>query len=181
MKGLNELLRDIANARQQMEKLSNDLPRIIGVESVKVVKLNFALQGYDSGNGVTKWPARKASTNAAYDRGRIKNSRTGKLSKYRSGKNSTYKGSVYSSSKPLLEQTMNLLNSIHYVSSRRTVWVGVNLSLVPYAKAINEGLAHQPIRQYMPKPNQGANSKIQSIVKKRIDYETSKAMRLFKK
>lgn len=181
MKSLSDLMRDMANARKNMEKFADALPRVIGVESVRIVKANFSIQAYDSGNGITKWPARKASTNAQYDRGKTVNSKTGKLSKYRSGKNSVYKGSVYSSANPLLLQTHNLFNSIHYVASKKRVFVGINLSLVPQGKAINEGLAHQPQRQFLPKPSDGANPKIINAVGKRIKYETDKAMRAFKK
>lgn len=180
MKDLSALQRDIARARQDMAKLADNLPRIIGTESVRIVKLNFQLQAYDSGNGITAWPKRKPATNAAYDRGHTY-SKSGKRSKYRTGKNGTYKGSVYSSSNPLLRQTLALYNSIHYVASKRTVFVGTSLTLVPYAKAHNESLNHQPLRKYMPTRSEGANPKIISTVKKRIDYETSKAMHLFKK
>ncbi len=184
MKDLTTLANDIAQARKGMQTLNENLPRIMGVESVKIVKYNFDIEGYDSGNGITQWAKRKAATNAAYDRGRSKITRganTGKLSKYRSGKNSTFKGSVYSSAKPLLRQTLTLFNGIHYRVSGRRVFIGVDLGLVPYARAHNEGLNHEPRRQYMPYGSQRANPKILGVIKKRIDYEQGKVMRVFKK
>lgn len=184
MKDLTTLANDIATARKGMQTLNENLPRIMGVESVKIVKQNFALQGYDTGNGVDKWDARKPATNAAYDRGRRKITQgpnTGKLSKNRSGRNATYKGSVYSSAKPILDQTGNLKNSVHYRAMRRRVFIGVNLSEIPYAQAHNEGLHHEPRRQYMPFGSQKANPKILDVMRKRIDYEQGKVMRVFKK
>lgn len=181
MKSLTNLSSDISRIRRDLEKLTNNLPRIIGTEAVKAVKSNFQIEAYDSGNGITKWPKRKQATNNAYDRGRTVNKKTGKKSKYRHGKNSTYKGSVFSSSKPLLRQTLALYNSIHYVANKRSVFVGVDLGLVPYAKSHNEGISPQPKRQYMPLKSEKANPKIIGIVRKRIDWETAKIMKIFKR
>lgn len=181
MKSLANLFTDMSNARKAMQQVVDSAPRIIGVEAVKSIKQNFSLQGYDSGISFTKWPKRKPQTDAAYDRGRTVSPRTGKLSKYRKGKNGTYKGSVYSSSKPILDQTGDLKNSVHYLASKRRVFVGVNLALIPYAKAHNEGLNHEPKRQYMPLPGEKANPKILAAAKKQLDYSTSQAMRLFKR
>ena len=184
MKDLATLQRDIAEARKGMQALNENLPRIIGVETVKIIKQNFDMQGYDSGKGFEKWTPRKPATNAAYDRGRTRITRgpnTGKLSKYRSGKNSTYKGSVYSSAKPILDQTGTLKNSIHYRAMKRRVFIGVNLSEVPYAEAHNAGWNHEPRRQFMPYRAQMGNPKILGVMRKRIDYEQAKVMRLFKK
>ena len=154
-KSLQQLLNDFKASRQAMEKLSNDIPRIMGNESVKVVKENFSLQGYDDGAGVKPWKARDPKTDKAYDRrGRMK-------------------GSVYSSRNPLLKQTRNLFNSIKYRVSQKVVEIGVDLGLIPYAEKMNEE------RQYIPtlKPNikmlQGFQSK--------IVRERDKAMKDFKK
>lgn len=181
MRSLTDLFRDIQSARKQMQAVADAAPRIIGVESVKAIKENFRLEGYDSGNAFTKWKDRKPSTNAQYDRGKKLNQKTGKLSRYRVGKNGTYKGSVFSSSKPILDQIGTLKNSIAYRANKRNVFIGVNNNLVPYAKAHNEGLNHQPKRQYMPLPGQPASPKIVTNVKRQLDYQTAKAMRLFKR
>lgn len=182
MQDLAALLRDFKKAQGDVEQfIKKDLPRIIGTESVRIVRENFYNQSYDSGNGITKWPERKESTNKNYDRGRTANAKTGKLSKYRTGKNSTYKGSVYSSSKPLLRQTLALFNSIAYQIRGTSVFIGTNTNLIPYAVPHNEGTHHEPKRQYIPMPSQGGNIKIQKAIGKKIDYEISKRMRAFKK
>jgi len=51
-KSLSQLLADWRKAQIDMQKLQSDLPRITGNESVKVIKDNFKLQGYDYGIGV---------------------------------------------------------------------------------------------------------------------------------
>lgn len=182
MQDLSKLLSDFKKSRAAMDVLMKQTPDIIGIESVKIVKANFLIEAYDSGNGITPWPKRKDATNKSYDRGKSVNQKTGKLSKYRTGKNSTYKGSVYSSTKPLLRQTLALFNSIRYKASSGYVFIGVDLSIVPYAKAHNQGLHHEPIRKFMPYPNErNGNPKIMAAVRKKIDYETKKAMRTFSK
>lgn len=196
MQDLNVLLRDFQKARQNVDALLKKTPDIIGVESVKAVRDNFRVQGYDEGKGVTKWQPRKESTNKSYDRGKTINPRTGKLSKYRTGKNSVFKGSVYSSSNPILIQTHTLMNSIQYKKAGNVVWVGVSgnftginpqrgtstsTPISTYGQAINEGLGHQPKRKFMPTKNEGPNQKILKNVKKKIDHETNKAMKQFSK
>lgn len=180
MQSLEQLLSDFRQARREHELMLKDAPRIIGIESVKIIHENFRISGYDTGNGVEKWQPRKASTNANYDRGRTKNPKTGKLSKYRTGKNGTFKGSVYSSSKPLEMQTMNMYNAIQYRIAGGYVFIGANMSLVPYIKAQNEGLNHQPIRQFMPKPGQGANVKMVKAINGKLKIRTENAMKKFK-
>lgn len=180
MKSLQQLLSDFKNISAQQKKLIDATPRIMGVESVKIVKENFKLQGYDSGIGFTKWPSRKAATNAAYDRGKKVNSKNGKLSKYRSGKNGTYKGSVFSSQKPILMQTLTLFNSIDYKLRGKRVFTGVNTSIVPYSIAHNEGLHHEPKRKFMPTPNEPPNQKIINVIRKKLDIETERIMKNFK-
>jgi hypothetical protein len=169
MRSLTELLIDFRRSREAMEQLVKNTPRIIGVEAVRVVKQNFLIEGYDSGTGVTKWPPRADATNKAYMAGRGK------------GKQGRYKGSVFSASKPLLRQTLNLYNSIQYRAYGTRVFIGTNLSLVPYAQAHNQGLNHQPVRQYMPWPNQPPNKKILLAIGKKVNLERDKALRIFKR
>lgn len=174
MKRLTDLLADFRGSKAQLEKLVADLPRIGGAEAVKVVKDNFRLQGYDSGSGVTKWPERSAATQALYD------------------KRVWVKGSVYSSTRRLLEQTMALLNAIKYDEQGRKVRIGVDLSLVPYAQYMNEGVkdgslgphhihTETPARQYMPLPGEPANPKIMKGIYAKVQYEADKALKVFKK
>lgn len=180
MEDLSKLLADFQRARQDFEKVSKDLPRVIGIISVKEVRENFRRQSYTGPNGIEQWQPRKASTNAQYDRGRVANSRTGKLSKYRTGKNSTFKGSVYSSSNPIQMQTLALFNSIQYKILGGYVFVGTNLSIVPYARALNEGLGHEQRRQFMSFGNQPINPMIVRNVTQKLDFETKKALGKFK-
>lgn len=180
MESLEKLLADFKQARADHEKMMQNAPRIIGVESVRIIHQNFALQGYDSGSGVEKWQARKDSTNKSYDRGKTRSATTGKLSKYRTGKNSTYKGSVFSSANPILIQTRNLYNSIQYKIAGGYVFVGVNLSIVPYARAHNLGLNHEPKRKFMPDSSEGINPKMIKAVNKKLKFETDGIMKKFK-
>ena len=148
------------------------MPRIMGSECVKVVKQNFRLQGYDSGQGVDTWKSRDPKTDAAYDKGKTKG-KDGKLSKYRSGKNKNYKGSVYQSSNPLLLQTRNLFNSVKSVIIGKTVNIGVDLGLIPYAQKMNEQ------RKFIPTDH--ANKKMMDAIAKKVNSERNKALKDFQK
>lgn len=122
MKSLLDLTRDFHNARKMYEKLNADTPRIIGIIGVKVINENFNLQGFAANEGaVQKWKPRSKVTNKIYD------SRHG------------VKGSVYSSQNPILWQTGDLKDGVHYIASGKRVRIGVNLNIVPYAKLMNEG------------------------------------------
>lgn len=186
-KSLTDLYADFRKATQDMEKLKGNLPRIIGVEAVRIVKQNFTLQGYDDGNNVTPWPARAQVTDDAYDYNRTNKYRTktGKKSTYKN----PYKGSVYSSKNPILEQTRNLYMAIQYAVAGSKVTIGVDTALLPYAQKMNEGgdgtwgnnPTHTPARQYVPKPDEPANPKIIAAVVKKLEFEKDKIMRDFKK
>lgn len=168
-RSLRQLVIDWRNAANILQKLQNDLPRIIGSESVKVVKDNFKLQGYDSGTGVDGWPDRSPATNRRYD------------------KRKGVKGTVYQSSNPLLTQTKDLYNAVRYYLQSKSVKVGIDLTLVPYAQRLNDGGAgkwgknstHIPPRPFIPtdKPN----IKILKRVLKKVKSEQSKALKDFKK
>lgn len=192
MQSLDQLLRDFQKSRSEVERfIKNDVTRIIGVESVRAVMQNFDRSSYDSGNGITAWPKRADSTNAQYDRGRVRNKKTRQLSKYRSGKNSVFKGSVYNSANPLLIQTHTLKNSIHFRISNMTVWIGSSGEftgingksgqIATYAEANNAGTSTIPRRQFQPMPHENGNPKILKAVSKKVDYEIQQRMRLFKK
>jgi hypothetical protein len=152
-----------------MQKLQGQLPRIIGNESVKVVKQNFVLQGYDSGTGVNSWAARSEATNKRYD------------------KRYGVKGSVYQSGNPLLKQTLDLYNSVRYYLQSKSVTVGSDLTLVPYAKKMNEGGTGKwgnnetktPARPFIPTDQ--PNAKILNRVQKKVASERDKALKDFKK
>ena len=141
MKPLSQLKRDFAAKSREMEQLIKDAPRIVGLESVKVIRENFDNQGFEG----SPWKDRSAKTNEMYDK------RIG------------VKGSVYKSSNPILMQTRNLYSSIKFKALGNSVFIGVNLNLVPYAKVINEGSGNQPKRQYM-----GITNKLKTRINKEI-------------
>lgn len=170
MKSIAALLSDWRQSRERMELVERNLPRIIGSEVVKIVKDNFRLEGYATGAGIKKWAQRKSSTNDRYDR--------------RKG----VKGSVFNSSAKLMQQTMNLYDAIHYRIEGKNVFVGVNLTLVPYAEIHNEGLTgsawgkvpfKMPRRQFMPAPGDKPNPLITRAVKAKVDYEVKQTMQNF--
>lgn len=182
-KTLQQLLQDFRKATGEMEILKNNLPRIIGVEAVKVVKQNFQLQGYDNGFGVNKWPPRSPDTNLSYDRGRGRKLGAGSRAK------NQYKGSVFGSHNPILMQTRNLYSSIQYFLAGRNVTIGVDINIVPYAQKMNEGgtgswgknKTWPPARQYVPKPGEPPNPKILKAVAGKVEFEQNKIMKAFKK
>lgn len=197
-KPLSQLVKDFRAAKEKMDRIPLDLPRIIGKEAENIVKDNFRLQGYDSGNGLKRWKPREKKTNRGYDR--------------RHG----VKGTTINSANPILKQTGNLRNAIKNFVSGLTVQVGVDLDLIPYGQIHNEGGtiqkkerqhilhfkgnrfakaadaerskdvtigAHEikmPQRQFMPLPSEPANPKIMNAVKKKVDSLVKEAMKLFK-
>jgi hypothetical protein len=171
MKSLQQLLSDWRTARSNMTKLQGNIPKIIGNESVRVVKNNFKLQAYDSGTGTTSWPKRKPETDKRYD------------------KRKGVKGSVYNSANPLLTQIRNLYNAVKYYPQGKGVTVGVDLTLIPYAKKMNEGgqgtwgknKTNTPARKFIPEASEGPNVKILKRVEKKVVSERDKALKDFKK
>lgn len=171
-KPIANLLADWREARKRMEELSGKMPRIMGAESVKVVKDNFRLQGYDSGTGVRKWRKRSEATDKNYER------RAGGV-----------KGSVYQADNEILMQSRNLFNSQKYVAIGNKVEIGSDATLVPYAQKMNEGgpghwgknPTNTPARQFIPKFNQGPNLKILKAIKEKLKFERDKALEKFKK
>jgi hypothetical protein len=169
-KSLAQLLVDMKAAKEAMKKLQGNIPRIIGNEAVKVIKQNFALQGYDSGAGVTAWPQRSPATNHRY------NKRYG------------VKGSVYQSTNPLLKQTGILYNAIQYKIQGKLVYIGVDIGAVPYAEKMNTGgpgkwgknATNTPARKYMPAKNEPPNTKMLRAIIKKIKSERDRALAPFK-
>jgi phage gpG-like protein len=187
-KTLQQALADFRNAKNRMAQLMDRMPAIMGEEGVKVVKENFDLQGYDTGEGFHPWPKRAEVTNKAYDYNRTKKFRTptGRVS---TAKNS-YKGSTYSSKNPILQQTRTLKRGITYFPRKRAVKIGVSPSLIVYAQKMNEGgpgkwgryaATRTPARQFMPRPDQPPNKKILTRVWTKVKFEQDKIMKDFKK
>jgi hypothetical protein len=197
MKSILDLISDIRVKTAAIKKMQEDAPRIIGVESVRILKDNFRLQGYDSGNGVIKWNKRSKVTDTAYSYNRNASYRTpvrDKKSKYKN----PYKGSVVSASRPIMTQTGNLRDSINYQVAGKSVTIGVFPNVKKagalqeahsYAKKMNEGGSGKwghaststPARQFMPKPSDGPNKKIITATIKKLDFELKKIMDDWKK
>ena len=177
MRSLFNLYNDWRAKSRALAAFDKDLPRLIGIECVKVVKQNFQKQGYDSGAGIAPWKARSPKTNKTYDRNRIDSrGRRGNT-----GRNSTYRGSVYSSAKPLLMQTRNLYNSVSYTVVSKRVTIGVNASVIPYAKRMNEGGGGVPARKFMPTDSDKPNLLMLSRVKRKIEFEREKILKQFRR
>ena len=154
MKPLSELVSKMKEVEADMRKLNNDMPRYMGIEAVKITRENFKEQGFEG----ESWKERSDKTNAAYDR-----------------RGATYKGSVFNSKNKILLQTRKLYNSIQYVVQGKLVEIGVNLNLVPYAQAHNEGLGHQPKRQWI-----GWGEKMRKRLLERIDVLHKKILKPIK-
>jgi hypothetical protein len=198
MKTIAQLIYDIRIKSAAMKKLTEDMPRIIGVESVRILKENFTKGGYDDGKGFKKWNKRSPATNTAYEYNRTASYRTPKLHKKSRYKN-PYKGSVVSSKRPTLVQTGNLRDSLSFRVSGSKVNIGVYPRMVTiggktrdamaYAERNNEGgtghwgkhSVRIPKRQFMPRPTEGPNRKILMAVEKKFDSEVLKFMKDWKK
>ena len=163
-KSLQQLMSDWREASDKLKKFQGDLPMIMGQESVKVIKDNFKQEGYDSGSGIVKWQQRSPKTNKAYDR--------------RSG----VKGTTYNSNSPLLRQTLTLYNSLMFRVTGKSVFVGTNTSLVPYAPYNNEGTNKGlPQRKFIPANGEPANPKIIKRIERKIASVRNEIMKNFKR
>lgn len=197
MSDLNTLMNDLSGMERDMKALTERFPSIVGQESVRIIKENFAKQGYDSGNSYQVWKKRSPATNTAYDYNRNASYRTPKLGK-RSRYKNPYKGTVVNSKNPILLQTGNLRDSITYRNSGNQIEIGVFpkfisingkvRNAVDYARIHNEGgqgrwgkhSTKVPKRQFQPRPGEPANPKIQKSVKEKWEFEEQKVMSKWK-
>lgn len=181
---MSALLADWRRSKQRMDMIARDLPRMVGVETKKIIRENFLLQGYDDGVSFQMWKAREPATNKRYD--------------HRYG----VRGSVFQSSNPVLHQTGDLENAVDYKVERFfisgsggtqlhvVIFMGVNLDLIPYAQIHNEG-GHgmawgkvpftMPKRKYMPAPGERPNAKMLKAYEAKLKYEIRQAMQTFSK
>lgn len=171
-KSLSQLVRDWRKSADQVQRVRQLLPRIIGNECLQVVRDNFRLQAYDTGQGRTKWEKRKDSTNKRYD------SRKG------------VKGATFNSGNKILRQTGNLYDAITYRVTGQSVRIGVDDNIIKYAKIHNEGgqgnafgkhKFTMPKRQFMPTDAEGPNKKMLGRITSKIAFEIDKALKPFKK
>ena len=143
MKTLAQGAQDMKRLADEYKAFDRNIPKYAGTAAVKYFKHNFDpdVQGFREEKGkITKWKARDKKTNYAYDN-------------YK-----TYKGGQYSGSHLILRQSGNLRDSIDFkVEGDHKIWVGVNGNKlgenhkngIGFAQAINEGLGHQPKRQFI--------------------------------
>jgi hypothetical protein len=188
MRTLLDLISDIRKKQQAIKQLTEDMPRIIGVECVREIKSNFVK------SNPLGWASRKDVTNKAYDYNRNKKFRTPKTGKKSVAKN-PYKGSVYNSQNPILKQSGNLRDAIMYEQSGKSVIIGV-LPNSPkngkaeqpahtYAKHLNEGgpgrwgkyaKTNTVARKFMPRPGEPPTPKMLKAITKKADFEFNKCM-----
>lgn len=172
-KPLSQLVADWRITKADMERYIKKLPDTAGAVAVEVCKDNFRLQAYDDGTSRARWAKREKRTNRRYDR--------------RKG----VKGTVFNSANKILEQSGNLRDSIKYKKlGPNLVWIGVDLSVIPYAKIHNEGLKGlawgknsfvMPKRQYMPMTGEGPNKKILTAIQKKVTFDLKRIMQKFKR
>jgi len=152
VKDLPQGAKDFKEMADKYKQLERNIPKIAGVIAVKTIRENFEVQGFieEGKTASEKWESRKPETDYAYDN-------------YKS-----YKGRNYKSSNPILKQTGNLKDAIAYkVEDEHKVFIGVNLSLVPYAKAHNEGLGNLPKRKFLDWSKAMSEAIHKDIIKRR--------------
>lgn len=194
MKSLNDLISDLSKKGQAIKVLQERFPAIIGVECVRIIKSNFAKEGY---NSPKEWDKRSSATDAAYDYNRTNSFRTktGRKSKYKN----PYKGSVVSSKNKILGQTHNLRDSVSFNVQGKIVQIGVFARTVningkthdalSYAKIHNEGGSTKwgkhsvtiPKRKFIPTPSEGPNQEMLNAAQKKFDSELNKILSEWKK
>lgn len=164
MKNMQDAVNDFRKVSAELQKLNDRLPVVIGNVALATIAKNFETESYNDGSGAVKWEPRKAATNKAYD------------------KRQGVKGSVFSSSAPILDQTSNLKDSIRKKVRARSVFVGFDTNKIPYGEVHNEGNPAKgiPRRQFMPRPTDPANYLIMRIILAKAKYEHEKILRPYK-
>ena len=196
MKPLSALAGDFERRSVEVKQLMQNMPRIAGVECVKVIKANFRQEGY---TGPKQWKPRSKVTEKIYSYNRTKEYRTpkrGEKSKYRN----PLKGSVYNIKAKILQQTGNLRDSVRSVPSGRGVLIGVfgrpvigadgkPVNVLSYTKIHNEGgkflmfgktQKQMPRRQFMPRPKEGPNATMKIAIRKKYDERMAKIFNTWK-
>ena len=174
MRSLKDLNSDFGNAKAALQKLhERELPTIMGVEAVKLVRENFTEQGYENGEGKEDWQPRPEWVNKVYDT------------------NPAYKGSYIKGSNPIAKQTGKLFRSIQHQETTNKTFVGVNTNLVPYAPKINEGgtsywaeigrSINVIARKFLPVPGEPINPKLIATSKRKYEQRLDRVMQRFKK
>lgn len=164
MKNMQDAVNDFRQVSAQIAKLESRVPAIIGNIALDTIEKNFDNESYDTGNGKIKWEPRKESTNKAYD------------------KRYGVKGSVYSSSAPILNQTGDLKDAIRKRVAARSVFIGFDTKKIPYGEVHNEGdpAKNIPQRQFMPREGEPENTAIMKRVYQKVRFEHEKILRPYK-
>ena len=156
MKTLKDLENDFKTLQDNYKKLDEQIPRIAGITAVKYFRA-----GIDAGNDIngSQFASRKPKTNEAYDR-----------------RGKSYKGGKFNSGNPVLKQTGNLYDGIKFTTSGNTVTVGLDTKKVKYAQAHNEGLGHEPKRQFI-----GFTEALAKVIESEIKRKRKKIFDKFQK
>lgn len=135
MKTLQDLKKDLAKFEVDLKRRMKAIPKIMGVEAVKMARLQIDKGGSLNG-GLKPWKKRTELPTIP----RATGIKKGKDGKYRPGKVYIGKTDQFTSSnKGLLRQRGNLYRAISWRISGDQVSVGVDLATIPYAKIHNEG------------------------------------------
>lgn len=163
-KSMQDAVNDFRAVSAKIARLESRVPAIIGNVALDIIEKNFDNESYDNGSGKVAWEPRKESTNEGYDR--------------RYG----VKGSVYSSSAPIQNQTSNLKDSIRKKVAARSVFIGFDTKKVPYGEALNEGdpAKNLPQRQFMPIEGEPENLAIMKRAYQKVRFEHEKILRPYK-
>jgi phage gpG-like protein len=123
---LKFLAEDMRWNAAEVNKMMQDVPRLIAGAAIKMKDANFSAQGFiENGSVATPWPKRKKET-------------------------------VRSTGKRVLHSTSMLRDSVKSRIAGKRISVGVDLAKVPYAQIHNEGgkagrglKAEMPERKYL--------------------------------
>lgn len=180
MADLSNLIQDLNVQKELIKSFEQKFAVISGEEGVKFIRDNFNKQRYEQ----ISWVPRHKLTNKTYD------------------KHPFYKGTVYSSRKPLLQQTGALKKSIRFIKKGKQAEIGVlggksvvkgiSSEIAKYAKEHNEGaqnvrwkhikstIPDLPQRQFMPREGEAMPITLERTLVKKSVQGIKKIMYKFK-
>lgn len=135
MKPISELSNDIQRLQAKIRRTLDDIPHILGEESVRLARHQIEREGTIDG-GFRPWPKRKTVNLRAFSTS-ISRGKDGKFAPTKTNLISTDQAKTVG--RGLLRVRGNLYNAITYTVSGNMVHVGVDLKTIPYAKIHNEG------------------------------------------
>ena len=150
--------------RQAQQLISNRLPGIIKVEGLDFIHDNFDAQGFNTGSGSQRWPARKPPKGMWRKRGKTVNK--GSSQQLRA----TKAGSKFQrdANRALLVKRGHLRRSWDTDTKATDAQVAFRNTL-PYAEPHNEGVKPQPERKQI-----GDSANLDKRIMGKIDREMQK-------